>query len=96
MIYGKLSPKIILCKNYPFCILTCYLIYLKFFRKQIILSEKKFDFLKDLVANIPDVQANEEEETTSDHPPPPKPRTKPPPVPGQAPRPRGRWGRFVW
>ena len=50
-----------------------------YFRKQTIQAEKKFDFLKDLVANIPDFQPNEEE---GESPSTPSETT--------APKPRGR------
>lgn len=53
------------------------------FRKQVILSERKFDFLKDLVAHIPDVQANDEDggDSNSDQ--------------GNRPRPRGRYRQLI-
>ena len=73
-----------------------YLFYIN--RKQVIMSEKKFDFLKDLVASIPDVQG-EEESTGGEpsiaparpakrQPSEPKPATVSAPPTGK--RPRGR------
>ena len=54
----------------------CY--FFNYSRKQTILADKKFDFLKELVENIPDIQANDDETETVQEP-----------VVG--PRPRGRW-----
>lgn len=67
------------------------------FRKHIIQSEKKFDFLRDLVANIPDIQQNEDDNAdlrpvadTSEAPaavrvaavpPPPRPKPRTAPAP---------------
>ena len=41
--------------------LSLYCFNCVFFRKQAIHSEKTFDFLRDLVKNVPDHQAEEEE-----------------------------------
>lgn len=69
--------------------------------KQTITSERKFDFLKDLVANIPDVQQADEESGTDNidisQPGPSssssasvKPATKKSTDPGHVPKKRGR------
>lgn len=36
-----------------------------YFRKQTIQTEKKFDFLRDLVSSVPDHQAEDEGESTN-------------------------------
>ena len=58
-----------------------------FFRKHIVETEKNFDFLKDLVANVPDVQPNEDEGTSSG----PLNNINQSPEKSTIPRPRGRY-----
>lgn len=52
MIYHKCNTKL--------TAITCFYFFCYAYRKQTIHQEKKFDFLKDLVANVPDHQAEDE------------------------------------
>lgn len=46
---------------FPMLFQLCYGIIVCIHRKRCITSENQFDFLKDLVANVPDLPSNEEE-----------------------------------